>query len=72
MSQVVSIRISDEIADKLDAIAKETDRGKSFHINKALEVYIEQYADLQIALDRLNGASDDIISDDEMRQMLEL
>lgn len=72
MSQVVSIRISDKTAEELSKIARETERAKSFHIQKALETYIEQYADLQIALDRLNNPADDIISGDEMRRMLEL
>ena len=72
MSKVVSIRISDKIEKYLNAIAKETERAKSFHIQKALETYIDQYADLQIALDRLNDQNDEIISAEEMGKMLGL
>ena len=72
MSKVVSIRISDKIEKYLNTIAKETERAKSFHIQKALETYIDQYADLQIALDRLNDQNDEIISAEEMRKMLGL
>lgn len=72
MSQVFSIRISDEIANELENIADETERAKAFHINKAIEAYIQNYADIQIALDRLNNPNDEIISSDEMREMLEL
>lgn len=72
MSKVVSIRISDEVEKQLNAIATETERAKAFHIQKALETYIDQYADLQIALDRLNDQNDEIISADEMRKLLGL
>ncbi len=72
MSKVVSIRISDTVNKKLNEISKETERAKSFHIQKALETYIEQYADLQIARDRLNDPRDEVFTSKEMRKMLEL
>jgi RHH-type rel operon transcriptional repressor/antitoxin RelB len=72
MSRVISIRIPDKLVGQLDEIARETERAKSFHIQKALETYIEQYADLQIALDRLNDTGDEIISGSDLRKMLEL
>ena len=72
MVKVVSIRIPDEVEKQLNAITKETERAKSFHIQKALETYIDQYADLQIALDRLNDQNDEIISAEEMRKLLGL
>ena len=72
MSRVISIRISDEIANQLNVIAQETERAKSFHVQKALETYIREYADLQIALDRLNDTMDEVVSSEEMRKMLEL
>jgi len=72
MSKVISIRIPDKLVGQLDHIAQETERAKSFHIQKALETYIEQYADLQIALDRLNDTGDEIISGADLRKMLEL
>jgi RHH-type rel operon transcriptional repressor/antitoxin RelB len=72
MSKVISIRIPDKLVGQLDEIARETERAKSFHIQKALETYIEQYADLQIALDRLNDTGDEIISGSDLRKMLEL
>lgn len=71
MSKVVSNRISNATNKKINEISEETELTKSFHIQKALETYIEQYADLQIALDRLNDSSDEIISSKEMKKMLE-
>jgi predicted transcriptional regulator len=37
MSKVISIRISDTINKRLNEISEETERKKSFHIQKALE-----------------------------------
>jgi len=56
---------------KLTEISKETERTKSFHIQKAIENYIEQFADYQFALDRLNDSNDEIISADEMRKLID-
>ena len=72
MSQVISIRVDNETAEKLNEIAEETERAKAFHIQKAIETYIKEYADLQIALDRLHNFNDETITMKEMREMLEL
>ncbi len=72
MSTPVSIRLSDELAKQLDGIAKETERPRSYIIQKALEYYIEDYADLQIALDRLHDKTDPIISSKELKKSLAL
>ncbi len=68
----ISVRISDKLKKALDTIAKETERSKSFHVQKAIEFYLKEQADFQIALDRLNNSSDSIISISEMREKLEL
>jgi RHH-type rel operon transcriptional repressor/antitoxin RelB len=56
--------------NQLDRIAKETERSKSFVIQKALEAYMEEYADLQIAWDRLHDISDPLESAAELRNSL--
>ena len=71
MSKAVSIRIPDDLASKLTEIAKETERSKSFHVQKALEAYLAELADLQIALDRLHDTSDRLVSVEYMREKLE-
>jgi RHH-type rel operon transcriptional repressor/antitoxin RelB len=72
MSKAISIRLSDDLASKLSDIAEETERSKSFHVQKALEAYLAELADLQIALDRLHDTSDSIVTADDMRKELEL
>lgn len=72
MSTAISVRIPKDLANQLDSIAKETERPRSFIIQKALESYIEDFADLQIALDRLHDKGDEVISAKEMRKSLDL
>jgi RHH-type rel operon transcriptional repressor/antitoxin RelB len=66
----ISSRIPTFIINDIDNIAKITQRNRSFHIKKALELYVENYADLQISLDRLQDSSDKTISLKEMRDKL--
>ena len=68
MSMTITVRLPDKIAKELSDIAKLTERPKSFFIQKALENYLREQAELQIALDRLRDINDPIISVDEMRK----
>jgi len=72
MTTSISVRLPPDLADQLDRIAKETERSKSFVIQKALEAYMEEYADLQIAWDRLHDLSDPLESATELRKSLAL
>ena len=42
MSKALSVRTPDDLASKLSEIAEETERSKSFHIQKALESYLNE------------------------------
>ncbi|MFA4911678.1 MAG: ribbon-helix-helix domain-containing protein [Desulfobacteria bacterium] len=72
MSTAISVRLPKELSEQLESIAKETERPRSFIIQKALESYIEDYADLQVALDRLHDKTDTIVSGKELRKSLGL
>jgi len=72
MSTALSVRIRDDLAAKLTEISKETERPKSFHVQKAIESYLTEQADLQIALDRLQDPSDSIIDLETMRKHLDV
>jgi len=72
MNTAISARIPDILARELNQVAKETERPKSFLIKKALESYLEEMADLQIASDRLRNSKDEIISSRELRKHLGL
>ena len=72
MNTAISIRLPKALADQIDSIAKETERPRSYIIQKALESYIKDYADLQVALDRLHNKTDPVISSKDLRKDLGL
>jgi RHH-type transcriptional regulator, rel operon repressor / antitoxin RelB len=72
MSTALSIRLPDILAEELNNISLTTERSKSFLVQKALESYLHDQADLQVSLDRLRDTSDSIISMDEMRKEIGL
>jgi RHH-type transcriptional regulator, rel operon repressor / antitoxin RelB len=72
MTTAISVRLPKDLAERLDNIAKETERPRSFIILKALESYMEDYADLQVALDRLHDKTDPVISSRVLRKSLGL
>jgi RHH-type rel operon transcriptional repressor/antitoxin RelB len=72
MNTAISIRLPKGIVEQIDSIAKETERPRTYIILKALETYMDDYADLQIALDRLHDKTDKVVSGKELRKSLGL
>ena len=68
MSQTLSVRLPDNLAAELNNIAEITERSKSYLVQKALEIYLQEQADLQVAIDRLRDVSDPFVSMAEMRR----
>lgn len=72
MSTTISVRLPEKMVRELSDVASNTERSKSFHIQKAVELYLNDYADLQIALDRLKNNHDKLISGNELRKEIGL
>ncbi len=70
MSTSVSVRLPDKTAKALDELARATDRPRTYFIEKALESYLAEHADYQVALDRLRDKDDPIISSSELRKRI--
>ncbi len=68
---VIGIRLPETLEHKVEKAAKYLQRSKSFIVRKAIETYINEYVDYQIALERLNDKDDEIISLSEMRGRFE-
>lgn len=68
---VIGIRLPEILEHKVEKAAKYLQRSKSFIVRKAIETYINEYVDYQIALERLNDKDDEIISLTEMRGRFE-
>jgi RHH-type rel operon transcriptional repressor/antitoxin RelB len=72
MSIAISVRLPDVVAKELGRVAKETERSRSFVVTKAVETYLDDFADLQVSLDRLHDTSDPVVSSQDMRASLGL
>jgi len=70
MTRSITVRIPDELDAELEQHAKDVDRKKSYIIRKAAELYLQEYADYVIALERQRDKDDLIISAEEMRKRL--
>jgi RHH-type rel operon transcriptional repressor/antitoxin RelB len=66
----VSIRLPDKTAQALDELASATERSRTYLIIKALEAYLADHADYQVALDRLRDKDDPVIAAAELRKRL--
>ncbi len=67
MSSPISIRLTEALELELEVTSKRLHRPKSFIIKSALEQYFSEFADYQVALDRLNDKDDPIMSAAEFR-----
>lgn len=70
MGKSISLRLPDEIAERLEQLSSEIHRSKTFIIKSALEKYLDEYTDYQVALDRLRDKDDRILSPKELRKSL--
>ena len=66
MSEAVSVRLPEDIAKRLNKLAKTLERSKTYIVKKALQEYIEEYEDYLIALHRLSDKEDAIITQEEL------
>jgi len=67
-----SVRIPDDLALRLDEVAKATKRTKSSFIIEALERYLEEREDLEIALARLRDPGATWVDHEDVRDELGL
>jgi len=69
MSQITA-RVPDELVDALDAAAEDLKRSRAEIIRQALERYLEDYGDLEVALERLRDPTDPVLDWDQVRHEL--
>ncbi len=72
MSTAMSLRLPDDVAVELEELAETLDRPKTYIVVKALERYLEEYADHMVALERLRDKDDKVITGRQMRERLGL
>ena len=69
MSQITA-RVPDELLEALDAAAERLKRSRADIVRQALERYLEDYEDLEVALERLRDPADPVLDWDRVRHEL--
>ena len=72
MSHAMSLRLPARLAQELEKLAAALERPKSYLVRKAVETYLAEYVDYQLALERLRDRDDAVISSRELRKSLGL
>ncbi len=72
MSTLKAYRLPKDLKELLETTAKKTNRTETFYVIEALKKYFEEYYDYQVAKDRFEDHSDEIITSEEMRKRLGL
>jgi len=72
MSTPISIRLPDKTVNELDTLARKLERTKTFLIRKAIDTYLEEYADYLLSMDRLLDKDDHVVDGDTLRDALGL
>jgi predicted DNA-binding protein len=70
MATSITVRVPDNLVNQLDELAVSLERSRAYLVKKAMEMYLSEYADYLIALERLRDKDDDIISSQEMKNLL--
>ena len=69
---VQTVRLPDEIAARLERLAKSTKRSKSSFIVEALQLYLDERDDLETALARVREPQAEYLDHDEVKRALDL
>jgi RHH-type rel operon transcriptional repressor/antitoxin RelB len=72
MTKVLNIRLSEDIATRLDHLAEKTQRPKSFYVKEILSRYLGEYEDAYLALERLNDKNSQYYTTEEVEKSLDL
>ncbi len=72
MKTETSIKIKEKLAQRVYKLSRETQKDTSYHLNKALENYLDETDDLKEALKRINNKKDKVITSKDFRSSLGL
>ncbi len=70
MTISISLRLPAASARALTRLARSLDRSKTYVMRKALDAYLAEQADYQLALDRLRDTKDQVVSSSEIRKRI--
>ena len=67
MQLSINTDLPNRLFKRLEKVSKETKKSQSYIVKKAIENYIYDYNDLNIALKRMNDDNDELVSLQDMR-----
>jgi predicted DNA-binding protein len=70
MTVLKAFRLPAPLAKRLSSLAKATQRSEKFYVEAALNGYLDDYVDAQIAKDRFSDPKSRIVSSKELRSKL--
>jgi RHH-type rel operon transcriptional repressor/antitoxin RelB len=72
MGKVLNVRISDDLAERLEGLSTKTRRPKGFYVKELLEEHLAEYEDRYLALERLNDKNAKYYTTGEVEEVLGL
>jgi predicted DNA-binding protein len=70
MKKNISFSLDEELIKKIDEISRVSERTKSWLVKNAIENYLEEIEDVEIAYRRSQDSEDSFISEQELRNSL--
>lgn len=67
---VLTLRIDEQLEQKLQRLSKETERPKSYFVKKALALYLDEYQDYETALARRANKDEEVVTLAQMKKIL--
>jgi RHH-type rel operon transcriptional repressor/antitoxin RelB len=72
MGNVLNVRLSEDIAKRLEHLSVKTKRLKGFYVKEILEEHLSEYEDNYLALERLNDKNAKYFTTEEVESILKL
>lgn len=72
MKKIISVSLDEEIVRRVDKASIVSERTKSWIVKKALENYLDEIEDAEIAYNRLTDAEANYLSEEELKKLLNL
>jgi RHH-type rel operon transcriptional repressor/antitoxin RelB len=66
---MIAVRLPKELDERLERVAHETHRSKSYYVRQALEQYLEDKEDYLLAVARLEEKNPRISLDEALKQL---
>ena len=70
MKKNISLSFDVELIKKIDEICRVSERTKSWFVEKAVENYLEEINDVEVALKRTRDLDSEFITEDELKKNL--